>query len=310
MPAIRHARREGRTHSGLAALFSSSAPAPPASSSSSPSTGNDDSGYASLSTLLGLTPEKPSKGAGGFNADTTPLFLRRRRRSARTDDLVQRGLDASNQLASISNAMSSNGASGGPWETMQIVATGCILLFDTVQAASSYGGPVWDPSMRTRMSLSAPQASPSSGAPVEGHTVRTNKTQCLQLLERVHQIVRALINLLGDAERHGGRVAGSARAFGGGGMPPMMIRAVDQFSATLTVLHEVLREQAGAGLFMRVVRYAETRDRLAECDAGLQQALDVFTVQTSLISDSALGSLRRAQRERHEAVLQALGRKV
>ncbi|KAJ6576038.1 hypothetical protein DFH09DRAFT_1150256 [Mycena vulgaris] len=141
--------------------------------------------------------------------------------------------------------------------TVQFVATSCVLLFDTVQS------------------------------------VRNNKTECMQLLERVHQIVRAIINLCGDAN---------------GAMAPMMVRAIDQFTETLTKVHAFLRTQASHGLFARILRHKETQDHFSQCTIALQQAFDVFGVQTGLITNSAMGTLRRDAAARHAEILKALGR--
>lgn len=143
-------------------------------------------------------------------------------------------------------------------KNVQIVASSAALLFDTVQG------------------------------------VRNNKQACLQLLERVHQIVRALINLCGDA---------NARV---GGLAPMMARAVDGLIETLTKVHAFLQAQASHGLFARILRRFEMQEQLNQCADALQQALDVFGVQTDLITNAALGSLRRAAATRHDEVLAAL----
>ncbi|KAJ7101345.1 hypothetical protein B0H15DRAFT_927170, partial [Mycena belliarum] len=113
-------------------------------------------------------------------------------------------------------------------KNVQIVASSAALLFDTVQG------------------------------------VRNNKQACLQLLERVHQIVRALINLCGDA---------NARV---GGLAPMMARAVDGLIETLTKVHAFLQAQASHGLFARILRRFEMQEQLNQCADALQQALDVF----------------------------------
>ncbi|KAJ7624787.1 hypothetical protein FB45DRAFT_924216 [Roridomyces roridus] len=264
MPAIRRARREGRGHTTAPGLSAPppTFPAPPTSK---------------LPTLPGLpafltsSNNESTGGTRGYSTETTPLFLRRPKRSSVADDLIQHGRDASQLLGDISNSLGGNGGSGGvpgPWETLQLVATSAALVFDTVGS------------------------------------VRANKTQCLQLLERVHQIVRTLINLLGDVNAHA-----EFRPHTGGGMRPIMLRAVDQFLETLVTLHRVLQEQSTHGLLTRILRHLETRDRLAECGEALQQALDVFNVQTTLISHSSLGSLRRQATVQHEEVLSALKKK-
>ncbi|KAF7347260.1 hypothetical protein MVEN_01481100 [Mycena venus] len=148
-------------------------------------------------------------------------------------------------------------------EMVQIVASSCAVLFDTVQ------------------------------------TVRTNRTQTRMMLERVHQIVRALINLCGDAQRNG-------EGGPGVGLAPGMARAIEIFTETLTTMHTVLQEQASAGLFSRIIRNAEMKGQLADCDEGLQHALDVFSVKTGLLTHAALGGARKSSKDRHEEIVAAL----
>ncbi|KAJ7097303.1 hypothetical protein B0H15DRAFT_961674 [Mycena belliarum] len=92
------------------------------------------------------------------------------------------------------------------------------------------------------------------------------------VLERVHQIVRALINLCGNANA---RVSGLA---------PMMARAVDGLIETLTKVHAFLQAQAPHGLFARILRCFEMQEQLNQCADVLQQALDVFGLRPTLDS--------------------------
>ncbi|KAJ7624340.1 hypothetical protein DFH06DRAFT_1340039 [Mycena polygramma] len=232
MPATRHTRREGR--GGYNPLALPSLPAVPSLSFFASSTSVSATTTASRSsTFKDADPDTQEADAHkGYSTDTTPFFLRRSAKGRLADDLVQRGLDSSRLLADISNAMK--------LETVQLVASSCALLFDTVQI------------------------------------VRTNRTQCLQLLERVHQIVRALINLCEDGRRSNGQPGP------GVGLAPAMARAIETFAETLITLQALLQAQASAGLFSRILKHAETRDQLKECDEELQHALVVFGVSFSL----------------------------
>jgi hypothetical protein len=95
------------------------------------------------------------------------------------------------------------------------------------------------------------------------------------LLERVHQIVRALINLCGDAQvqRNGGYTNTT-----GVGLAPAMARAIERFTQTLTALHTLLQAQSEAGMLSRILRHAETRDELRRCDEALGETLALFEV--------------------------------
>ncbi|KAJ7691054.1 hypothetical protein B0H17DRAFT_1063973, partial [Mycena rosella] len=116
-------------------------------------------------------------------------------------------------------------------------------------------------SIANSMNLQDVGVAATSAALVLDTSVRTNRTACLRLLERVDQIVRAIINLCGDAKAM---------------MAPMMVRAIQQFTGTLTQLHAFLRTQAAHGLFARIVRHAETQVQLQACADALAQAVDLF----------------------------------
>jgi hypothetical protein len=120
MPATRHARREGR--GGYNPLALPALPAIPSffSSTTSNGTAQSPSTSDSTATLTNSDTEPPK----GYSTDTNPFFLRRSTKSRRADDLLQRGLDSSRLLQSISSSMD--------LETIQIVASSCALLFDTV----------------------------------------------------------------------------------------------------------------------------------------------------------------------------------
>ncbi|CAK5272875.1 unnamed protein product [Mycena citricolor] len=126
------------------------------------------------------------------------------------------------------------------------------------------------------------------------NSVQSNRDQCLQLLERVHQIVNTLVNICGDAQKHS--VV----------MNPLMETAVDQFIQTLTTLHGILLSLSSVSLFGRILKHLETRSQLTDCDEALRQALDVFNVQSDLITHSMLGSARTAAKTRHEELLRVL----
>ncbi|KAK6992676.1 hypothetical protein R3P38DRAFT_152526 [Favolaschia claudopus] len=285
MPVTRHVRREGRTSYNPLALpslpsipsffsFSSSnkpdpqsssaASIAPSATSSTTLTPSFSSFFSSSSTTTlnhASSPPPPlphpfstssstTTTEAGHSTSTTPFFLRRSKTARRVDDFVQRGLDSSRLLQDICESMD--------LEAVQIVASSCVLLFDTVQ------------------------------------TVRTNRTQTRMLLERVHQIVRALINLCGDAR---------SRSVG---LAPGMAMAIERLTETLTGLHTLLQTHASAPLLSRILKSAGMKDELAQCDDELGAALALFEVKTDLLTHVALGSAVKRAKERHEELVRAL----
>ncbi|KAJ7919632.1 hypothetical protein B0H13DRAFT_1988455 [Mycena leptocephala] len=120
--------------------------------------------------------------------------------------------------------------------------------------------------------------------------VKSNKSQCLALLERIHEIISAIINLCGD----------------GGVLSPTILRSLSQFFDTLQKVHAFVRSQVDIGLFRRVLRHAETAALLEDCNAGLQHASDVFRIHTALGTSAAVTSMEEQAEIRHEEILELL----
>ncbi|KAJ7728898.1 hypothetical protein B0H16DRAFT_1587907 [Mycena metata] len=121
-------------------------------------------------------------------------------------------------------------------------------------------------------------------------TVKSNKSQCFLLLEQIHVIISAIINLCGD-----NRV-----------LAPTTLRDVSQFLDTLQKVHSFVRSQVDLGLFQRVLRHSETMALLEECNAGLNYTINIFGIQTSLSTNAEISDLRKIEDTRHEEVLHLL----
>ncbi|KAJ6533417.1 hypothetical protein DFH09DRAFT_1181376 [Mycena vulgaris] len=106
--------------------------------------------------------------------------------------------------------------------------------------------------------------------------VKSNRSQCLSLLERIHEIISSIINICGE-----GRV-----------LSPTILRNLSHFFDTLQKVHSFVRSQVDLGLFRRVLRHAETTALLEECNAGLKQAITVFGIQTGLETSAAIADVK------------------
>ncbi|KAJ7689934.1 hypothetical protein B0H17DRAFT_1180043 [Mycena rosella] len=94
--------------------------------------------------------------------------------------------------------------------------------------------------------------------------VRANKSQCMQLIAQIHDIICTLVELCAD--------------FGSGPSVPML-QNIARFTETLQKIHAYVRAQADLGVFKRIVKQAGNASRLDECKAGLQETIDAFGVQ-------------------------------
>ncbi|KAJ6528615.1 hypothetical protein DFH09DRAFT_1413374 [Mycena vulgaris] len=120
--------------------------------------------------------------------------------------------------------------------------------------------------------------------------VKSNRAQCLSLLDRIHEIISAIINICGE-----------------GRMPtPSILRNLSQFLDTLQKVHSFVRSQVDLGLFQRVLRHAETAALLEDCNAGLRQAFDVLRIQAGLETSAIMADVKKNTEIRHEELMELL----
>ncbi|KAJ7453859.1 hypothetical protein FB451DRAFT_1408738 [Mycena latifolia] len=121
-------------------------------------------------------------------------------------------------------------------------------------------------------------------------SVKSNRSQCLGMLEKIHEIISALINICGD----------------GAVLSPTILRNLSQFFDTLQKVHSYIRSQVDLGLFRRVLRHVETASLLEDCNAGLKQAIDVFQIQTGLVTTTVIADMKEHSELRHKELVELL----
>ncbi|KAJ7131504.1 hypothetical protein C8R43DRAFT_1207489 [Mycena crocata] len=98
-------------------------------------------------------------------------------------------------------------------------------------------------------------------------TVRQNSGDCIQLLEDTYQLLNAIIRLHVESDACGE-------------LPPSTLKHVGKFTETLHQVHTFIEAQRDKSRIRQFFRQGEMNRLLKECKAGLQQALDVFKVQS------------------------------
>ncbi|KAJ7034627.1 P-loop containing nucleoside triphosphate hydrolase protein, partial [Mycena alexandri] len=109
--------------------------------------------------------------------------------------------------------------------------------------------------------------------------VRANKSQCIQLIDQVHEILCVLFNLCGGFEAS---------------LSLALLHNISQFIETLQKVHVYVRAQADLGIFKRIVKQTEHASQFGECTAGLKQALESFGVSTQISFSSSLFAIATA----------------
>ncbi|KAJ7478635.1 hypothetical protein B0H11DRAFT_1280095 [Mycena galericulata] len=121
-------------------------------------------------------------------------------------------------------------------------------------------------------------------------SVKTNREQCLLMVEQIYEIVCAIINICENTT----------------GLSSAMLRSLSTLIEALQKVHSCIRNQLDRSLMKRIVRHIENTQQLDECKAALQHSMDVFGVQTSLLNSASVAEFHAKTVERHEKLLDIL----
>ncbi|KAJ6549061.1 P-loop containing nucleoside triphosphate hydrolase protein [Mycena vulgaris] len=122
-------------------------------------------------------------------------------------------------------------------------------------------------------------------------SVKKHKDKCMQMVERICDILSALVNSRGDNEIP---------------FPPAMLHATAEFAETLQKVQSFIRGQQDMGTIKRLLRTAESAVQLEECDAGLTRAVDKFKVHADLTSVKTLLEMQAIANERYRGLVTLL----
>ncbi|KAJ7115446.1 hypothetical protein C8R44DRAFT_880744 [Mycena epipterygia] len=131
--------------------------------------------------------------------------------------------------------------------------------------------------------LQTAQARPAS--------VRTNRDQCAILIEQMDQLLGIIIELCTDTSVT---------------LAPRLLYAMGRFAETLQKIESFMRTQQEMGMLKRFFRQQENTAQLEDCKAGLAQALDAFSVTTTLGAVGDLAEIKAARERKHQKLLELI----
>ncbi|KAJ7065709.1 hypothetical protein C8F01DRAFT_751334 [Mycena amicta] len=119
-------------------------------------------------------------------------------------------------------------------------------------------------------------------------TIKQNRSDCARLLEQTHQLLYGII-------------ASHIRC-DSGELPPEMLDNLGKVTETLYKIHTFVQAQQESSLIKKLFRQSEINALLKDCYAGLQQAVNVFKVDSmGLVLDVA--ALEKFAQKAHQDVL-------
>ncbi|KAJ7135803.1 hypothetical protein C8R44DRAFT_848628 [Mycena epipterygia] len=120
--------------------------------------------------------------------------------------------------------------------------------------------------------------------------VRANKQQCIKMVERINDIVIAIINICGES--------------GGSELSPAIFRNISSLTETLQKVHTFIRNQVDMNVVRRITRHLENEAQLNECNVALQQAMEVFTIRTGLLTTVTMTEMKISNDKRHNELVE------
>jgi hypothetical protein len=117
--------------------------------------------------------------------------------------------------------------------------------------------------------------------------VKKNKHECIQLMEPIHQVLYAIIDLHIKSETPGSLPPTTLHHIGEfteqASMHLDLIHVTDGISRTIHKIHVFVEEQQDGSWIKKLLRQSEISTLLKDCHAGVQQAVEVFKVGVTRI---------------------------
>ncbi|KAJ7134000.1 hypothetical protein C8R43DRAFT_1110272 [Mycena crocata] len=123
--------------------------------------------------------------------------------------------------------------------------------------------------------------------------VKRNKEECVRLMENIHAVIGAIVNL---------HITSQAI----GGLPPATLHQVGKFTETLHKMHTFVEAQQYGGKIKSFFRQSEVNALLKSCQAGLQQAMQFFQVGSNGLSSSSINDQQRKMHDMQTELLKLI----
>ncbi|KAJ7142591.1 hypothetical protein C8R44DRAFT_725928 [Mycena epipterygia] len=121
--------------------------------------------------------------------------------------------------------------------------------------------------------------------------VKRNKEQCVQLMENIHEILHAIINLHMKSET-------------AGDLSPAILDHVGNFTETLHKIHTFIEAQQDRNRFTHFFRQSEMNILRKGCFEGLEEAVKSFTVGAGFYLAESIAEWQQRTQKMHQELLE------
>ncbi|KAJ7058358.1 P-loop containing nucleoside triphosphate hydrolase protein [Mycena amicta] len=121
---------------------------------------------------------------------------------------------------------------------------------------------------------------------------QTNRDECIRMVSQIDELLSVILRICvgSDFQRAHGQPPT---------LPPGMLYNIGTFADTLQKIHSFIELQQNTSLIKRFFRQGENTALLEACRSGLNHAVDVFGVQTSLQASAEMADIQTQAERRH-----------
>ncbi|KAF7328371.1 hypothetical protein MVEN_02552700 [Mycena venus] len=124
--------------------------------------------------------------------------------------------------------------------------------------------------------------------------IKKNKEETIQLMENIHAVLYAIIDL-------------HLRSEPAGNIPPVMLYHMGHFTETLQKIHTFVEsQQQGNKITQFFRRHIEMNTLLKGCQDGLQQAMEVFKIESSATVLTNIVEVQKKAENMHNQLLKLI----
>ncbi|KAJ7875597.1 hypothetical protein B0H14DRAFT_3548064 [Mycena olivaceomarginata] len=125
--------------------------------------------------------------------------------------------------------------------------------------------------------------------------VKRNKSESVELLGSIHEVIYCIISILMQSE-----TAGS--------LPPVMLEHLGKFLQTVNQIHTFVEAQQDGNTIKNFLRRSELNTLLKYCRSGLQQALELFkaSIEAGATALGNIDMMKRRAEDMHRELLELI----
>ncbi|KAK7044337.1 NB-ARC domain-containing protein [Favolaschia claudopus] len=124
-------------------------------------------------------------------------------------------------------------------------------------------------------------------------TVKFNHAECLRMVAKVEELLSVILCLCAQQPEHE--------------LSHATLNNIGYFADTLNRIHVYVALQQNTSIFKRLFRQTESLRLLAECQAGLTQASELFRIETRLLTIAELMDMYSQAEKRHLELMEIYG---